>query len=254
MQNFRNPLFTKGRVLKKESLDHLYGFPKELAQLAFGTWSDGILYGFGITCREDRITVAAGALHYQGEVIVLQEDSLPFSEYEAMVSVKLCLGEKYLTQDDEVIPVEVKADTRLSPDRNELELGRFCLSRGAVLRSSYKDVEDFKTPHNTLDLTNVPYAGEDRPTLSPRLLRLFGESLLHLGAGSSLDETFGFLCMNSSVVHRSCILSYLSCRLKEPYGELSNGEIWERLVRILGRGPAKTQTKGFGGRKGPDIM
>ena len=45
MQNYAEPLFSKGRVLKKESLEALRDFPGGLAKLALAEWADGILYG-----------------------------------------------------------------------------------------------------------------------------------------------------------------------------------------------------------------
>ena len=49
MQNYAEPLFSKGRVLKRESLEALRDFPGGLAKLAFADWSNGVLYGFDIS-------------------------------------------------------------------------------------------------------------------------------------------------------------------------------------------------------------
>ena len=48
MQNFAEPLFSKGRVLKRESLEALRDFPGGLAKLGLSDWTDGVLYGFDI--------------------------------------------------------------------------------------------------------------------------------------------------------------------------------------------------------------
>lgn len=71
MQNFAEPLFGKGRVLKKESLEALRDFPGRLAGLFYSDWQDGILYGFDISylhgakdAAGGKIEVSEGAVWY----------------------------------------------------------------------------------------------------------------------------------------------------------------------------------------------
>lgn len=254
MQDIKSPLFTRGRVVKKDALDNLHGFPRGLAELAFGGASDGILYGFTITYGGKGLCVSAGALKSQGEVVLVGGEALPFGHFDQLVSIKLAIGTKYSTEDFEVLPVQFIVDTRLVAQGQEWELGRFCLSEGAVLRSEYKGVRDFTTPHNTLDLIHVAYAGQDKATMSPRLMKRFGEELLHSGTLDPLDLTFGLLCMNSTLVQRDCILWYLANRLNEPWRELTNGEIYQRLVRATENRPARQGQKGPPGNRGPGII
>lgn len=239
MQSCKNPFFTKGRVLKKESLDSLQEYPRELAGLRWEGYSDGILFGLTLHYEEERLSISKGAIRYAGEVMLLQEEVLPFETFDQLVSVKIRMYPKSVTEDFEVIPVEFQMDTRMEVLENELELGRFCLAKGAKLRSQYTGVEDFRTAYNTLDVTQAAYAGREKATLSPALLRAVGTALLSAATLSPLDVTFAFLCLNSPVVERDSILWYLSKRLETPFQELSNEEIYEKWKEIVGEKPER---------------
>lgn len=254
MQNCRKPLFTKGRVLKKESLDCLTEYPRELTELIYSRYSDGVLHGCEITYKEGVVHISSGVIKYGKEVILLKEETITFSNYDRLVSVKICIGKKYLTEDYEIIPIEIRVDQKLELEKTEMEIGRFCLTRGAALRINYKDVEDFQTAYNTLDLTQVMYAGIEKPSITPKLLKIFAETLLKSNTNSVLDITFVLQCLNSERVQRDCILWYLSKRLEEPYVELTNEEIYKSLVRIVKNGIVVQETRVLGNRRGPSIM
>jgi hypothetical protein len=49
---------------------------------------------------------------------------------------------------------------------DELELGRFKLREGAVLRSDYTDFFDLITEYNTINVINVEYAGIKESTMN----------------------------------------------------------------------------------------
>ena len=59
MQNFSEPLFRKGRVLKTESLEALRDFPLHLARLGLERWADGILFGYDIHYENGSVSVGA---------------------------------------------------------------------------------------------------------------------------------------------------------------------------------------------------
>lgn len=256
MQNFAEPLFSKGRVLKKESLEALRDFPGRLAKLGLADWRDGILYGFEISYEQGKgtnavvgakkakeakevaggmIEVCAGAVWYQGQVVLTETQRIPFRAYEQQITVCLRLYPVAATEDFSIRPLELRLKNG-EPGSGELELGRFRLSEGARLRKDYKDLRDCRTAYNTLDITQVPYAGAGGITVSPELLRIFARLVLEHTDALELDVQFAFLCLNHPPVSRECLLRYLSRRMGEPYRELTHSEIYERLVRIAEAG------------------
>lgn len=254
MQEIQTPYFNIGRVVKKESLDALRDYPRDLIHLMFYQYSDGILGGFDISSEDGLILVSDGAVRYLGEVILVNQERIEFQEYNQVVSVKLIFGAKKKTIDFEGYSVEIQVNHRLELSENEFELGRFCFVKGAVLRSDYKGVEDFRTYYNTLDITHVCYAGVEQATVSSKLLMVFGEELLQSDMENELDLSFGMQCMSGNRIPRKLILFYVGKRLKEGYHERSNEEIWECFLRIVRDRTKKEMVNKTVVNQGPRIM
>jgi len=253
MQNNSYPLFARGRTLKKESLDVMRDFPRDLFDIAFCEYSDGVLYGLSVSAQHEHVYVSSGAIKHLGKIIIIKDEILPFTMFEQCVSVKVSIGLKELSKDFETIPLEVKVDTNLSLRENEWELGRFTLSKGARLRLEYTGVSDFKTPNNTLDLTEILYAGVGKTTFSAKLLKIFAHTLLQAANPSHIDISFAFTVLNSERVQRDFILWYIAKRLNRPFMELSNIEIYKNIVLIAGNKQVDAQLKVSSARRKPVI-
>ncbi len=242
MQNFAEPLFSKGRVLKRESLEALRDFPGGLAKLGLSDWTDGVLYGFDISYEETAgepgngaVRITSGAVWYQGQVVLTETEKIPFRAYEQQITVCLTLYPGNYTEDFFIRPLELRLKNG-EPGNNEMELGRFRLSEGARLRKDYRDLRDCRTTYNTLDITQIPYAGPGGVTVSPVLLRMFARMVMENMDATDTDMQFALLCLSHPPVSRECLLRYVCRRLGEPFRELSHAEIFERLVRIAGAG------------------
>ncbi len=250
MQNFAEPLFHKGRVLKKEGLDALKDFPDRLAKIRLMNWADGILYGFGISYKDGSIIVQEGAVRHHGRIVLADREKIAFHAYDQKVTACLRLYPASYTEDFYIRPLEVCLKNGM-PGENEWELGRFRLAEGARLRDDYQDLKDCRTAYNTLDVTYIKYAGPGGVTVSPMLLRTFARMILENNNSSDIDVQFALLCLLESPVPRECLLWYLCRRLGEPMRELSHSEIYERLVRISesgGHGSAEEKR-----RDGPSV-
>ena len=253
MQNNSYPLFARGRTLKKESLDIMRDFPRDLFDIAFCEYSDGVLYGLSVSAQHEHVYVSSGAIKHLGNIIIIKQQALPFTMFEQFVSVKVSIGSKETSKDFETISLEIKTDTNLSLHKNEWELGRFTLSKGARLRLEYTGVSDFKTPNNTLDLTEVLYAGVGKATFSVKLLKIFAQTLLQVANPSPIDTSFAFTVLNSERVQRDFILWYIAKRLNRPFAELSNIEIYQNIVSIAGNKQVDAQLHVSSARKRPVI-
>lgn len=240
MQEYKKPLFQKGRVLKKEGLDSLRDFPYRFAEGCLSGWSDGILFGFDISYEKEtekngQLVVDSGAVWYKGQVILTERETFSFSEFDRLIIVKLYIFNDSYTEDFYVCPLEIRLETE-EANGDGIELGRFRLSQGARLRKDYQDMHDFHTEYNTLDVTHVPYAGSGGITISPVILQVFARMLMESGTDKEADISFALMCLNHLPVSRECLLRYISCRLRKPYHEMEHSEIYESLVQIVGSG------------------
>lgn len=256
MQEYRKPLFQKGRVLKKEGLDALRDFPSGLAGIFFKGWSDGVLAGFDIsyqkgTSGNGQIIVSGGAVLYKENIIIADQEVIPFEEFDKQIIIKLYIFPVINTEDFDIYPLEICAEEE-GNNNNGLELGKFRLSQGARLRKEYQDLQDFHTAYNTLDITNVPYAGQGGVTVSPVLLQVFARMLLSSRTSRESDISFALMCLGRQPVPKECLLQYISNRLGIPYREMGHSEIYKYLVQIAGTGnTGRRQAKG---KEGPAVF
>lgn len=243
MQEYKKPLFQKGRVLKKEGLEALWDFPTGLASTMMDGWHDGILSGFGISyTMEDngkgQLIVEAGAVLHKGQVVLAEKEVFPFDAFDRQMAVRLYILPGYPEDDFYIWPLEVRIE-EIQDSTGGLELGRFRLSHGARLRKEYKDMQDFHTAYNTLDITNVQYAGPGGVTVPPVMLQVFARMVMADKAAGEADISFALMCLGQAPVPRECLLRYISRRLGMEYREIKkmgHNEIYEALVRIAGAG------------------
>jgi len=253
MRNGFFPLFTKGRVLKKESVEYLRDFPYDLVSLAHDGYSDGILSGFSIRSSDDEscIQISKGALKYQGDIIVVPGNTFEMTEYGEFLYAKLVLGKCRETVDKKIRPIEMKIGRSGAKEDNEIELGRFCLNIGAILRCEYDSFSDLRTPENTLDITRVPYAGYEAPTLHPRVIKEYAQAVLAYSQEPA-DTAFALMCLNASVVHKSSIQWHIAKKTDRRYEEYTLATLYEKLEELLPQSGIKKRERPRG--RGPSIV
>ncbi|MCI9079890.1 MAG: hypothetical protein HFH68_13405 [Lachnospiraceae bacterium] len=257
MQEYRKPLFHKGRVLKKEGLEALRDFPSGFAETYMAGWADGILAGFDISYKKGndgkgQVVASAGAVWHKGNIILSDEEIFPFEEFDRQIIIKLYILPVLNTEDFEIYPLEIRMEMEEENSGGGLELGRFRLSQGARLRKEYQDMQDFHTAYNTLDITNVPYAGPGGITVSPVLLKVFARMVFSSRTSRESDISFALMCLGSQPVPRECLLQYISHRLGTAYREMEHSEIYKCLVQIAGTGNGGSrQTRG---KEGPAVF
>lgn len=254
MQYYKKPIFAKGRIVKKESLDLLNEFPEKLISTTWNSFSDGILYGCAIEYTAQTLIVCEGACIYQGEVVLIEREEIPFLDFDRQVVVKLVFHDWEKTEDFMIRPVELKIDDTVFSANYEMELGRFFLSKGAELRKQYQTMEDCRTAYNTLDVTHVPYAGHNHGTLSPVVFKLYARLLLESSFLDEIDYSFCFLCLNQERMERETVLTYFSCVLGKPCWEFTNNQIYETLVQFVRHRAEKKVKQVTRIRKEPKVL
>ncbi len=230
----RFPHFGKGRILKKEMLENLRDFPRELAGIYFTDYANGILAGCQLIIQEKTIHITKGVINFQQNLYFLREDYL--LDYH-QTNRELVLKVRFLPatheNDHTLSPTEIWLDQELVLKENELELGRFKLREGAKLRSDYQDFYDFNTEYNTINLIQTAYAAPDSSTLHPLILKYFSRSLLKSGSPNPWDLNFAMYCLGATLINRELILTYLAHRLEREYQDYPNLTIFKHLTTIL---------------------
>ncbi len=228
------PSFEKGRILKKEMLESLRDYPRNFFDIYFENLSYGIISGADLVINDNSIKITRGILKHKDKIYILEKDYiLPYQYTNKEVIIKIRFLEEEIEGDFNINPTKIFLDENRNIEENEMELGRFKLREGAFLRSHYKDFYDFSTEYNTVNLIHVPYAGKEKTTVSPLLLREFATILLKNKVTSPYDVSFAMACMNEGKVERDLILYYISNKLDIPFKEYSNEEIYKYLCQII---------------------
>lgn len=236
MLEIKYPYFNKGRILKKEMLENLRDFPRNILEVQYESFTDGIICGFTPSVDKNTITFSKGITKHNDMLYVVpQPIFVQYSETETDVMIKLNFYDEIQDKDYKTAYVDIEIDDNMKILDNQQELGRFKLKKGAYLRSHYKDFYDFTTEYNTINIVHALYAAREEKTISSIILQYFSREVLSLKAQNSVDISFCFLCLNNERIEREVILQYLSYKLEKEVINLSNIEIHRELTKILGQ-------------------
>lgn len=233
---FRNvyPVFESKKLLKKEMLNSLRDFPRDLFDLQYRGYSDGILTGCELEGYDGGLRIMPGILCYQGipyflnqplEIACRAEGKLVFLKVRFLGKSNSAKQEEYLSQ--------IYIDERTPDSNSELELGRFKLQVGARLRTEYVNFFDYATEFDTIDRVNVPYAALGQPSVWPQLLKCFSKELLSSPKQDSGDFAFCLSCLQlEKAMPYNAVKAYLNVRLRQDR-EYTNQQIYSALKDIL---------------------
>lgn len=235
------PHFQKGRILKREMLENLRDYPRELLDIYFQDYSNGIIAGVNIHVADTTIILSKGIVKHHGRLYILPssyELSYEATGKETILKIRFAEAENAL--DFTNFTAQIVLDDSLTLMQNELEVARFKLKLGAKLRTEHIDFFDFATEYNTINYLHCQYAGIKKSTYHPIVLQYFARELLKNRPLNPYDIAFALECLNQERVQREVIDFYICNRLELDFQTLSNSQIHKYLNRIL------LETKGGG--------
>lgn len=228
------PNFNKGRILKIEMLENLRDYSRDTLEIMTNDHSDGIVKGLDATVNKNTITFSKGIVKYQGNVYLISENiSIDYEATDVEVLIKLIFLEQSQDADYRTQYISISLDKDTSIKQNELELGRFKLKEGAYLRTDYKDLDDYTTEFNTINLINVHYANINEHTITPKFIRSYGMEILKTNTKDMWDIIFSTSCINDGNLSRDFIISYINAKLNEENKTLQNMQLHKKLIIIL---------------------
>lgn len=231
----KRPIFTKGRILKKEMLEAVRDFPQQLATLYLGPYSDGVIRGLELSVQDQQIWIAPGVVKREGQLVIL--DTALAVDYQTAGDtqlLKMSFSDVETTEDFETLQVEITLEKGVHIKENELELARFKLKSGAYLRTNYQSFSDFLTGYNTLNIVHQPYAGIERPTLHPQILKYFARQLLSYETKDPYDIQLSYQILNThGSLSREVLIHYCQTRLQSNRDLNHNEQLHQALDDVL---------------------
>lgn len=233
MNEQKYPQLERLHILRTEALCSIRDRAFDGLQLFFKNHCDGIVSGCALHTTKDTITLGAGIiLHNNFLYLIKNEMSVTYSPTEKYIMLKMIfepeiLNENFLQRDVKIILSE---DMNLSD--NEMELCRFKLKKGAILRTNYTDFFDRATEFDTVNVINVPYSSTGKSTLSPEITFAFAQEARNFFLEPE-DFNFCQIALSRKIISAEQISFYIEHRLKIELPDKKNQTLYENLCLIL---------------------
>ena len=198
--------------MKKESLWDLRDYAYGGMSLYYMDYTDGIVKGCDIRVEDGYLVVGRGMLKYGDFLYLLQEEvKVPFAAENRLVVLKAVFDIKRGHPDYLSYQVTFLLDQDAERQENQIELCRFYLREGSMLRDSYKDFSDLQTQYDTINLINATVAGRGRERMHPLVLLRFAKEMQERSEKDAADMAFCYEIWNhAGELGRAAVLAYLA--------------------------------------------
>lgn len=236
MAGFKIPVFERGTVLTQEMLETLKSYAIDLATLEYAGYEDGIISGCQVSMLGNMIYVNRGIIKYAGNIYFLP------CEFKVMANtgnqwqiLRMHVGSMSRDTNFMIGELNLEISSELSAASNKIEICRFRLQGGAVLRNQYRDFNDLSTEFDTINEIHAQWAGYQCKSISNRVLTEYAKEIQKKNSQNIHDVIFiqQIMMLNGKTMARNAILYYISQRLNRPQKEMSNEEIYKALQEIL---------------------
>ena len=241
---FKNiyPLFERKRILKKEMLENLRDYPRNLFEIMYEDYADGILAGCRIEARREELVILPGILYHHHIPYFLEEAChVPYQSTGTVQYLKVHFADKTSGAGQEEYLSQIVLDERKPEESCEMELARFKLQEGARLRVEYVDFFDYSTEFDTVHIIHRPYASPGKSSIAPEIVKAFAKALMGYPVQSPWDYVFCMDALRERTLPYEEISAYLNVRGKAQKACYQNWEIDESLKQILLESSGKEQ-------------
>ena len=235
----RVPIFAGRRILKKESLWDIRDYTYAGWQLYYAEYTDGLLKGCDIRAEDGRLVIGKGMLKFHDFIyLMMEEERVDYQPKNRWQVLKAEFLEDETNLDYKAYRVRFFLDEEMELGENQIEMCRFYLREGSVLRDSYKNFADMSTEYDTVNLICATVAGIGEKTLHPLVVKQFGEELWNMEEKDQFDFGFCSLVWNTQGrVERKVIAAYLSNKMKKAVVanimSYDNQMVYEKLENIV---------------------
>lgn len=234
MNEQKYPQFERLHILRTEALCSIRDRAFDTFPLFFTNYGEGIISGCRPITTSSQITLSEGIILHNHFVYLINEPmSIDYAPTEEYMMMKMIFDAQLETESFTQYNVRMILTPDLNLSENEMELCRFKLKKGAVLRANYTDFLDRMTEFDTVNTINVPYAAVGGSTLSPDILRAFADDARNFDL-EIVDFNFCLDALSGKILSAEQISFYIEHRLKiELPKQLNNQILYENLCLIL---------------------
>ena len=234
--------FQSNAVLHSEDLRESNNYPRELAEIFYKDYPDGIIEGTEVGTRNGRLVIRPGVVKYKGLLYHSASDIVvDFQANGKQQYLRLRFWDKNVFPGVNQYETEMIVTDQKDQFPYELELARFVAENGADLLKKQESFSDLFVTFNNLDFRSVPYSSRSGLTLAPIITKTFAKEVLARNTENYSDIAFAMTCLQGNVIERDLIISYLSARTgRNLTSETTQLELSNMLKQIV---------EGAGGRE-----
>lgn len=234
MNEQKYPQFERLHILRTEALCSIRDRAFDTLPLFFENYGNGIISGCRPITTANLITLSAGVILHNNFLYLIKEPmSVEYSPTEEYMVMKIIFEPELVTENFTQKNVNLILTPNLNLSESEMEICRFKLKKGAVLRTNYTDFFDRATEFDTVNTINVPYAANGGSTLAPEILRAFADEVKNFSLESE-DYNFCLAALSGKILNSAQIIFYIERRLKiELPAFVTNQTLYENLCLIL---------------------
>ena len=235
MNQQKYPQFEQLQVLRTEALCSIRDRAFDMLPLYLKNFSDGIISGCNLSTNSDSITLNEGIIKHGDFLYLIKTPmNIEYQPTDQLMILKMIFDAEMFNETfiERNISLELSTSENISFD--EMELCRFKLKRGAVLRSNYVDFLDRATEFDTINTINSPFAAVNHSTLSPFITKSFAEEVKEFDL-DSLDFQFCFNALTGQTISAAQIIFYIEHKLKIELTDRSNQSLYDHLAIILNK-------------------
>ena len=233
MNEQKYPQFERLHILRAEALASLRERAFDVFPLYLRDCGNGIVSGCDFETTKTLVTLRPGLILHDGFLYFLREPmSVEYAPTEEYALLKLIFEPPTVTENFLLRGVRMilSSDMNLTPD--EMEVCRFKLKRGAILRTKYTDFVDMTTEFDTVNFINAPHAAPSGSTLSPAVLQMFASEAKNYALDSE-DFSFCLAALSGKILTSEQIAFYVERKLKIELPDRDNQTLYDNLCRIL---------------------
>lgn len=233
MNEQKYPQFERLHVLRTEALCSIRDRAFDTFPLFMENYGNGIISGCSPIATPNTITLGEGMILYNNFFYLIKEPmSVEYAPTDEYMMMKIIFEPELETENFTQRNVNVILSHDMEISSNEMEICRFKLKKGAVLRTTYTDFFDRVTEFDTVNTVNVPYASIGGHTLSPEILINFANEARDFELITE-DFNFCFAVLSGRRISSAQISLYIEHRLKTELNTLTNQILYENLCTIL---------------------
>lgn len=231
----KEPVFKPGNILTHEMLESMKDQSINAEQMMYLGYSDGVVKGCKITSGQGTLTIGSGMVIVRSKPYYINTNIvLPIQPTNSTQIVVVRASEEENNKDFNVREVKVIIVPEHSMIPGDVEVCRFRLQAGAVLRTVYRDCRDMDTEYDTVCLKYAKWSAYEKPSLSMVVLKQFFQDAKRYQITAEDDKRFlnSIAASDGRTLNAAEINLYLSWKLQQEYKERTTEEMYRDLLSV----------------------